>query len=34
MPTPFGPVMVEHRRTQGGSVESEIELPEGIEIAE
>lgn len=34
VPTPFGPVMVEHRRAADGSVESEIELPEGIEVVE
>jgi len=34
VPTPFGPVMVEHRVREYGAVESEIELPEGMEIVE
>jgi len=34
VPTPYGPIMVEHRRSEDGSVESEIEMPEGIEVAE
>lgn len=32
VPTPYGPITVEHRPGDDGSVETELEMPEGIEI--
>jgi len=34
VPTPFGRITVEHKAAEDGSVESEIEVPDGVEVVE
>ena len=33
-PTPYGIIRVEHRRKEDGTLESQIDLPEGVTLAE